>query len=250
MVAWKAGYKVLFVTTEMAQLALAFRFFAALFKTGYNEVRKARLGFAEEKFFEKVNAFDSERRFLMTGGNFVVDTAKIELLVERERPDILIVDGLYLLKDSYSPADTDRFTRVGNNIEWLKGLAKRKKFPVLTSTQFNRKVSETKEDSANVSKIGLSDLVGWCSDYVIALIQTPKMRAARLMKLKTLKVREDTRIVMTMNWDFEYMDFSERVVERESDAMEAEGTMAPSETDGNKGKFRSDGKATTDEVGF
>lgn len=215
--AWKAGYKVMLVTTEMAQLSVATRFFAQHFGVSYQNLRKARLGFEEEKFFKNVRAFDSQRRLLVTGGSFTVDTNSVELLVERERPDLLLIDGIYLMRDPYGPANADRSTRVGNNIEWLKSLVKRKKMAAIASTQFNRKVSENKEDSADVSKIGLSDLVGWSSDYVLALIQTPSMRSNRLMKLKTLKVREDTRITMLMNWDFEMMDFSEREVEREGD---------------------------------
>lgn len=222
LTAWRAGHKILFFTTEMSQVNMAARLFSMMLEIRAQDVRKGRLdAFREEAFFKALRELEHDRRFLFSGGDFDLDINSLGVIVERESPDLLIVDGLYLLLDKFAPKNQDRTERVASNIEFLKRLAKREHIPILTSTQFNRKVSENKEDSASVGKIAMSDVVGMSSDYIFALLQTPKLRQRKQMRLKTLKVREDIRATLTLNWDFDNMDFSQAEFERESDDQSA-----------------------------
>jgi replicative DNA helicase len=232
--AYEAGKKVLFFVTEMSRLAIATRLHSLRAQMAYQLVRKGRLGdFVEEKFYESVRSIERDGRFKIAGGKYTVDIADIETYVEQEDPDLVIVDGLYLVKDRTAPINISKFEKVGNAIESLKAFGKRSRKPFLTSTQFNRKVSDQKEESATIEKIGLSDVVGWTVDYAFALVQTKKLRAAKQMRVKSLKVREDQRATLTLNWDFDYMNFSQMEVEFESDAVEDDDTEAGEENVGN-----------------
>ncbi len=74
----------------------------------------------------------------------------IEVAIDRYRPDVVIVDALYLIRPDYPRGAL--WEQVKNVSDNLKRISVYYKIPVFTSTQFNRSVlSATEIDPAYVA---------------------------------------------------------------------------------------------------
>jgi replicative DNA helicase len=208
--AWKIDKKkVLFATTEVSKLRIAMRFAALHLKFPYELVRKGKLSaFQEQKFKD---ALDEIKHAMNTddlnvvGGEFNFSLEGLEGAIEEAEPDLLIMDGAYLLKS----AGTNRIERAANAFDDLKRLAVRKGIPGVVTTQFNREVKANQANSVKTESIALTDVAAWNADMIIGLVQTDDMRRDRRMIMKPLKGREGPAEEFECNWDFDQMRFDE-----------------------------------------
>ena len=156
--AWMDGHTVLFVGTEMSRLKLAIRFYAIHLGLPYKELRAGMLGeFREDELFKGVQSVLNSEGLYVVGDDFDASIVEIEAAVEEVNPGILFVDGLYLVKNE----GKDRHSRVSNNADDLKRLARRKDIPVITSTQFNRDVKQNSKSAVDAGNVGITDVIGW-----------------------------------------------------------------------------------------
>jgi len=208
MHAWLSGKRVLFATTEMAQMAISMRFIALHQKLAFNSFRHGKLGiFAEEKVLKNLEDLKQAEGLWIIGGNFDFRTDSLDAAIEEVQPDLTIADGAYLLDAPDS--GTTRTDKAAAAFNELKRIAKRRKTAVLATTQFNRSASNDKSGSIKLENIGLTDVVGWNADLAIGLIQSDDMRTDKQMGVKPLKVREGFCRDFTLQWDLETMDFRE-----------------------------------------
>lgn len=206
--AWKAGAKVLIATTEMRSSAMAQRFFALHFRLNYGELRRGRLGeFVEKEFKNKARDLAKEHGLYIVGGGFDFTMDSLEGAVDQSSPDIVAVDGAYLIKNK----GKDRNERVANNFDDLKRLAKRRKTCCIANTQFNRSAKSKDSETISAENIGMTDVAGFNSDVIYGLMQDDTMRDAGEMIMKGLKVREGRPGEIRCRWDLDRMDFSEIV---------------------------------------
>jgi len=140
----------------------------------------------------------------MIGGGFDVDFRSIEAAIDECKPDIVFVDGLYLVKGR----GEDRYEEASNAIHDMKRLAKRTGLPFVLSTQFNRTVKQ-KATTGSLENISLSDVVGWDADWALGMFQDDDLRTSRRMKMVTLKAREGDPVEFEANWDWNAQDFTE-----------------------------------------
>lgn len=204
--AWDQGKKVLMATTEMAKERLAMRYFAYKFRLPYDQFRKGRLDmFSEKKFYEGVQQLISSPNLHIVGGDFDFSMETFAGIVQDEKPDIVIVDGAYLMK---VPGLT-RTERAANVFDELKRVAKRTKASVIATMQFNREVKVNQAKTVQADSIALTDVAGWNADLIFGLIQTEEMKQNKRMAFKPLKVREGSGEEIECNWDFDTMDFTE-----------------------------------------
>jgi len=204
--AWMDGKKVLFVGTEMNRVRLAMRFFSIHLNLPYADFRRGRLATPVESRAEEAIRLMTEQKGLdIVGDDFDADINQIVSAVEQTRPDILFVDGLYLVKNE----GKDRHTRVSNTADDLKRLAKRIGIPIITSTQFNREVSSNTRSGISASNVGISDVIAWNCDVMFGQFQTDDMKEDKLMGFQPLKLREGRGREFYVKWDFEEMDFSQ-----------------------------------------
>jgi KaiC/GvpD/RAD55 family RecA-like ATPase len=205
--AWLQGKKVLFLTTEMSQLAVALRFTAIHLQLDYGKMRRGELGvFEEQRWKDALPELQKDERWQIVGGDFDFRVETLWAYVDDFRPDLLVVDGLYLLKtDERSEKKNERAANVYDD---LKRGAKRFKIGILGTTQFNRqvKVSSANPDIANIAQ---TDAAGWNADAAYALGRTDSQKKMRRMSIKPLKIREGDMFEVECHWDFERMDFSE-----------------------------------------
>jgi len=198
--------KVLFATTEMSRIKILQRWVAVHYRLAYNDLRRGRLdAFAEKKMRDGLEAIQDAEGLDIIGGDFDFRIESLEAAIEYAEPDILFVDGAYLLRTS----GDGRFEKAANSFDELKRVAKRNGIPVVSSTQFNRQVKQDKVNSASVEKIAMSDAAGWNADLIYALLQSEDMKKDRRMLFKPMKFREGSGEEVETWWDFEVMNFDE-----------------------------------------
>lgn len=201
------GAKPLIVTTEMSELAMAKRYFALRHKIPYGYLRRGALtGFFEERLRDGILKNQKDGDVIpIVGGKKKVTPDSIYANVDRCEPNIVFIDGLYLVQGE----GEDRQERVANIADEVKALCKRYKIPVVVTTQFNRTVAED-ATKAELGSLAMSDNIGWVSDIVMCLLQSKDMKKDRKMQVTVLKSREgDVGDDMLLNWNFDDMDFTE-----------------------------------------
>jgi replicative DNA helicase len=204
--AWKCGHRVLFITTEMSQLQIMQRWVGVHFKFPYNDLRKGRLGaFPDQLMRDGLAKISTDDRLRIIGGDFDFRVESIESAIEECSPDIVFIDGAYLLR---TPGD-GRVERAANVFDELKRCAKRNHLPVVVSTQFNRQMKVNQANTASADKIALTDNAGWNASLVYGLIRTDDMVRDKRIIHRPIKFREGEGHDVECWFDFERMDFSE-----------------------------------------
>lgn len=197
--------RVLFATTEMAQIKILQRWIAVHFKYPYGDLRKGRLSaFAEQLMRDKLEEMRHEEGLYIIGGEFDFRIETLEAAIEECEPDVVFIDGAYLLQ----VAGAGRFEKAANSFDELKRVAKRNHVPLVASTQFNREVKD-KLGSAGPDKIALSDAAGWNADLIFGLVRTEDMKRDKRMIQLPLKFREGESDEIETWWDFDLMRFDE-----------------------------------------
>jgi len=229
--AWKEGKKVFFVSPEISDVKLAQRFMSLHLKLPYGDLRKGSLGsFLEPKLYDGVNELMSsdEKRFMTLSSEFGIDLNSIKAGIMDYKPDIVFLDGLYLI--DAGPQFKDRFSRVSAVADEIKKLNRKYNCPIITSTQFNRNVKPGKK-KMSLEDLGLSDVIGWNADWCFGMYQDKDMKLDGRMIIVPLKTRESETIEdVELNWDFQTMDFSQRggvVMPGASPFAEVEPTVEP-----------------------
>lgn len=202
---WKQGYTVCLGTKEMSAKQLATRFLSL--HTGISHTR-IRLGMLTPK--EKVRYFTELRKLERKKNRFIIfyvegGVTYLRTKIEEYKPDILGVDGMYLIDDDLG-ADAE-WMRVANISRGLKALAQSCEIPIIGTSQANRATS--KKTGPEVDNISYSDAVGQDSDIILGLNQTEEMRNDREIEVRVLKSRDSGRIRVMLTWDFVNMKFEE-----------------------------------------
>lgn len=213
--AWKKGKRVLCCSTEMSVESLVMRTASLATKTSYERHRKGRLTSFEQKFVSESMqaAKDDETRnnFLIMGDGFDVFLETIEAKINIFKPDIVAIDGGYLLK-SKKINERDRLNRIAELFNQFKSLAKRHGVPVLITTQLNRAPSSGmgKEKKVGLERMAFSDNAGMVADNVFVIEQEKKDKDENRIRVIPLKLREGSSFdEIGINWNFETQEFHE-----------------------------------------
>jgi intein/homing endonuclease len=206
--AWNAGHHVLFISPEMTKESLASRVFSLHLGIGHGRIRDGALGDqGEEVFYKGVKAMQEEDGFDVLDSGFRCSVSSIEDSVSVIKPDIVFGDGIYLFRGE-GRTRTDRMAYVADELKAQAGMFR---IPYVCTTQFNRQVDKNEPHTADISKLGLSDVIGQNASVAFALIQTDEMRAVMEWMLRPMKLRHGGS--MDDIWtraNFETMDFSEQ----------------------------------------
>jgi replicative DNA helicase len=193
-------YKVMFVSTELSRSRILARFVAERAKLNIRSALKLNLDdFALKKYEEACYGIDN---FILVGDKLRRDTSSIASAVIRHNPDILFIDGAYLLKPKKTRSDTG-WEAVAEVVNEIKELAMSFNIPVVISYQFNR---QTNSKKIALSNIAYGDSVGQIAGGVVGL----KEDTESLQREVVILANRDGEIgSFLINWDFKNMDFSE-----------------------------------------
>jgi ABC-type iron transport system FetAB ATPase subunit len=197
----KLGYRVLLGTTEMS-LDMMFRRVDAVWnKLDYSRFKIGKLTIQEEKRYKKyLKEMETTDKFLvieqLNGG-----VSQVSAKIEQHNPDIVLIDGAYLLEDEEGDEDNHAGkVRIWNGLHQIC-LDKNK--PMCVTTQ------SKDESGTSLKSINFAKALATATDNFLSLEQTKQMRYDKEITIKPLKLREGELLYsLTTKWDFNAMDFS------------------------------------------
>lgn len=191
----KAGYKVLFMTKEMSPKQIMKRIDAIMANISYSRLKDGKLSNKEEEQFKTylekfAPKYSNKLRVELVTKGITECIAKIESY----NPDIVLVDGGYLLSEGNDPEDWKAVISV-----WkvFKNFTLSRKIPIIATSQLTEK--------GNIAYAsGLRQYV----DALYILKQSDVQKAAKELEVLTNKVRDgEWRNPFLMNWDFTEMKY-------------------------------------------
>lgn len=201
------NYKVCVFITEMSTDLMRDRFEAMLFGMmcgdfDYNNFKSGTLPLeTEQQYFEFLE------EDLPNLEPLIIETAtgisSVVSVIEREKPDLVLIDGVYLMEDEQGAKDD--WLRVTHITRDLKKTAKNWHIPIMINTQADKNTS--KKTGPELGSIMYSQAVGQDSDNVLALFRDEVMINDKEMGIKVLKQREGVLGKVLIQWDFNRMNF-------------------------------------------
>lgn len=201
------GYKVVCFITEMSTDLMQDRFEAMLFgmmygSFNYNNFKSGNLDLETENTY-----FEFLEDDLPKLEPLIIETAtgisSVVSVIEREKPDLVLVDGAYLMEDEQGAKDD--WLRVTHITRDLKKTAKNWHLPIVINSQADKNTS--KKTGPELGSIMYTQSIGQDSDNVLALFRDEIMINDREMGVKVLKQREGVLGKVIINWDFDHMNF-------------------------------------------
>lgn len=169
---FKQGYNVVYVSLEMPTEQMWQRAVACYTGLPIRAISEATLT-PEQKiqFLEGMKQFaEAKNRFeIIDTPHITVPTISSELdaIIEKHRPDVLIVDYLGIIRPSVSGLQ-DNLAQASVT-EDLRALARQKRIPVLTAVQLNREPGKGKGKTKDTSRLSRSDVIGASADVVLQI---------------------------------------------------------------------------------
>ena len=210
---WEMGRTPLFVSMEMEPVELVQRLSAMYSHIPLKPLMQAKLSDTHiKKLAGALKAIpDSARHFWIVDGDMASSVDDLVMLCHQLKPDVLFVDGAYLL--DYPDERANTWVKVKGNVEAIKRkVGKRLWVPSVLSYQFNREVKKLKKDEqAGLEHIGLGDAVGQIASLVLGLFEEESAATLQRRTIRVLKGRRGEVGEFSVNWNFDNMDFSEYV---------------------------------------
>jgi len=200
------GKRVLFATTEMSDEEIALRYWSLREKWSFDRLWRAQLKPDEEKrFFELAESgLDfSACPFDVVSGDFDITPASIMGAIEDTKPDLLVLDGAYLLK-AFGRTRNERHAEA---FEEIKRIAKRAHIPIVIASQLNRD-AEKEKGKTRLGQVAFSDALPQIASYLFFIEDTEDDDRKLVIPAKTRHVQIPP---FEIRWRFEGMDFSEAV---------------------------------------
>lgn len=213
---WKYQKKTpLFISMEMTVEKIMQRLVAIMAGTAHTQLVSGTLptnvpGDPFKKFFGTLTTLtNSELPFYVIDGNLTARVDEVADLVAHLRPDVVYIDGAYLL----NPLDRklDRYQKVAATADFLKQVvAGNMRVPTVASWQFNRAATKLpKGTTVGLEHIGNTDVIGQLSSVVMSLTADGDVdnRLTRLVNI--LKGRDGQEGEFRIHWDWDRMRFGQ-----------------------------------------
>lgn len=213
--AHNAGHIPLFVSMEMRRVQIGARLMAMASGLNMQALRSGELtSLAEYRLQETIERHRAAQPFYVVEGQFRQSVNELMSLVHSLRPNILIVDGAYLLR---LPSVTSRmplWERIGEIAQVLKNIAVTCNIPVIVSFQINREGGrrDRSGQDTGVEHLQLSDAIGQLASLIVAIFSDEggdDLGAARQRRMRILKGREGESGQWFIHWDWTTCNFSE-----------------------------------------
>jgi replicative DNA helicase len=212
--AWmEQGKTVLFQSNEIKPLPILQRLLALQAHLPAKGIREAQLSSSQLKTMQAALAKTKkgEAPFYVVDGNLTSSVSDLYALTRQLKPDLVVIDGAYLLTH---PTERDLYKRVAINCNLIKqqicDLA-----PTLCSWQFARRQKgqkSQKKEAQSLDEIGYSDGIGQLSSLVCGISEDESAETLKQRKIDIIAGRNGESGSFNVKWDFEWTtDFSEIV---------------------------------------
>jgi len=207
-----------FTSMEMKPLPIIQRVGAIDTTTSITEIKQGTLSTKKAKqMVTQLKSNKTKQPFWIIDGALTSTVDDLIMYCAQFKPDVLFIDGAYLLKSS---SNMPRWERISDNIERIKGeIAEAFNIPVIVSYQFNRATKNNKKEDPGLHNIAGSDAVGQIATVVLGLLEEESVETMERRKVSILKGRNGESGQFYINWIFDkpgpnYMNFSE-IIETE-----------------------------------
>jgi replicative DNA helicase len=195
----------LLVGFEMSNDEQEQRIDAITAKISHHRLRDGSLTEDERKRLKrKLHTWESMADFMLSNDTTSTTTLTgIEAKYDKYNPDLLIVDGVYMMQDENG--ETDERKILTNLTRGFKRFAQNKKVPVIITTQ----VLEWKMDKkrgVTTGSIGYSSSFGQDADALVSVESTDD---PMINKIKIIDARNAPRMEFYVKWDWETGEFEE-----------------------------------------
>lgn len=206
MKAWAQGLKPLLFTFEMSYEEMTERLDAIRAGISHSRMRNGTLKKSEMELLQKtLHEIENMHSFIISADtNSATTLSGIAAKVDTYKPDILFIDGVYMLDDE-NGEQKGSWQALTNITRGAKRLAQNKEIPVVLTTQ----VLESKKDAkkgVTTTSIGYSSSFVQDSDTVIAVDKTDD---PNVNVLKILAARNCPPLEKKVQWDWETATFEE-----------------------------------------
>lgn len=206
--AWLAGYKVLFISFEMSNDEQEARHDAMIAGIPHTHYMRGTLDRNQYALLERaLEGTEGKQPFILSADiNSVTTVSGIAGKIEQHQPDVVFVDGIYLMRDELGEAEgsPQALTNITRN---MKRLAQRADLPIVASTQaLLSKVSKKKGVQAD--SIGYSSSFAQDSDVILGLQEDPNDNDDQ-RELRVVMSRNCGRLSVSLTWDWTDSTFEE-----------------------------------------
>ena len=226
------GKNVLLISPEMPEKQIARRLLGLQSHLKEQDIRKGRLSYyAVQKAREVINkpiVVDNEEQdnwFKILPSGLYSDVRQIQTICGEYKPDLLVVDGFYLLNDSNTRGQ-QHWQEAENILKALKQTGIQGNFGVLGSTQYNRSKPGKIEGARSTQSVEQLSSMFFSLEFENEEDRDmPKPQQSRL--LKTKKTREGDSVTIRLSLDFDRMYIEEDDVVSGSNILEDEEDSEP-----------------------
>jgi len=189
------GLRVLMISMEMPSRILARRIDSISAGISYEKITEGALDEEEwNRLKISMESFRDKELFVITQIEDQVSLTAVIQKVEQYRPEILLIDGAYLIAET----GWESVSEVSRGLHLL--VARKFRVPVIASWQFQRGV----QGSGSLDEVGLAYAISQDSDVVFSIWHTEEMNEEKVQGIKFLKIRERSdRRNYTIRWDLD-----------------------------------------------
>lgn len=214
---WNAGYSVLVVTMEMTIEQCARRILSLASGINPDFLRKGQLSqYAMRRISQFRDNIAGSGRFRLFSGGMKSKVSDVDLLVAEYKPDILYIDGVYLMRSDSTRASS-KLERIPEVFDELKQMTLAQNMPVIITTQFSRQAGK-KGKEGSLENIAYTDAISTHSSLVVSIGDADATYRGQRRVLTFLKGREGESGKFDINYSFRPIDMSEVPLE-----LDAEG---------------------------
>ena len=193
------GYVPMFQSFEMNNHEQQQRHDAMRAHISHGRLRRGKLLPAEEdRYVDILNAMENERSFHLIDAVNGITVSALAAKIEQTKPDIVFVDGVYLMLDEIS-GEMNTPQAITNVTRALKRLAQKINKPVIITTQtllWKMRAGKVTADSIGYSSSFFQD-----SDVILGLEPVEEDEDIRLLKIVASRNCGPSETALTWRWE-------------------------------------------------
>lgn len=218
--AFATGASVLIVTMEMTIEQIVRRLLGLLTGVDPNLIKRGQLSTsARRRLGEYVDTIAGADRLKIFSGGMKKHVSDVDLLVQEFCPDIVFIDGIYLMSAENKSIRT-MTERVSEVFTEAKQLSLARNIPTVVTTQYNR-VAGKKGKDGSLETIAYSDAISTHSSIILSIQEGLPGRERETRTALLIKGREGETGAFPYNYKFRPVNLDEIVEDADDDSSEA-----------------------------
>lgn len=202
--AWNTNRTTLFVSMEMQATPIVQRVVSMYTGTSIGELKTGQVASKQyKKMKQTMEGLSGGQGMWVADGRLSVSVNDLQMLCRQLQPDVVYVDGAYMLRAGTGDRHVPRYERINQNSEMVKMMAEELNIPIVQTFQFNRGMTKKKEiEDVDLEDIAGSDAIGQLSSLVLGTFQDENIETKLARRIRILKGRNGEQGEFLINWRF------------------------------------------------